>query len=194
MGPQALGGVHIYPRAMSNNHQKFFGARSQYEGSGRFSTAAVTASLNTSTDAITLPLQVDEAGRLKVVSSLGGSSSATSVAFTTALTGSLQVKSSAGAARQLLGRIDSAAGPSQTFYLQMFNSSTTVASGTLVATSGLCAPLKLVYTSGTDLSFSRDFTEAGVAFSNGMFVALSSNSTGYVPVTGSWAAIDVQYK
>jgi hypothetical protein len=94
------------------------------------------------------------------------------VGFSTALAASLIIKAAAGVLRSLRVRLDSTAA-SGTFYIQLFNT-TTLPADTTGTGSMLVAPVKVQFTTGTDQTITLDYTDAGIAFSTGLVVVLSS--------------------
>lgn len=174
------------PTPAFNNQLKFF--MPAPEVSGRFSPdTTTTASLSTTNDQATLPIQVDELGQVRTVSQMGGASDAYSLAFSTQLTGSIQAKSSAGAIRNVVGRMTVGA-VAETMYLQIWNSATPVTATTAISDGpALCAPVKVAAAANVDQAFSLNFETAGVFASRGIYVALSTTEFQYTPVTGSGA-------
>jgi hypothetical protein len=93
-----------------------------------------------------------------------------SVYASAALEASGVVKASAGSLRLFSGRIDSTAA-SGTYYVQMLNAASLPANG---AVTMLCAPTKLIHTTGSDTPINLDFTDNMIAASTGIVFCLSS--------------------
>jgi hypothetical protein len=113
------------------------------------------------------------------------------VGFSTALAASLIIKAASGVLRSLRVRLDSTAA-SATYYLQLFNSTTLPADSTGTG-SMLVAPVKVQFTTGTDQTVTLDYTDAGIAFSTGLVVVLSSTEFTKT-ISGAYLSMSALYK
>lgn len=101
------------------------------------------------------------------------------------------IKQSAGTVRQVVGYID-ATGPTGNYFVHLYNAVTGVAKFTGTG-NDLFMPIKIAHTSGTNEAWAFDFTECGLFFGTGLYIALSPYLTLY-DTTGSYASWGAQYK
>lgn len=113
-------------------------------------------------------------------------------AFTTALATNLIAKAAAGVLRKLFVRVDSTA-TTGTYYVQLFNSATLPADTTGTG-SMLVAPKRVALTSGTEQYLELDYTDAGIAFTAGLVVVLSTTEFTKTIVTSSWLSCTAMLK
>lgn len=113
-------------------------------------------------------------------------------AFTTALATNLIAKNTFGVLRKLFVRVDSTA-TTGTYYVQVFNSATLPADTTGTGTM-LVAPKRVALVNGTEQYLELDYTDAGIGFSAGLVVVLSTTEFTKTIVLSNWLSVTALLK